>query len=277
MLPLVPPYLVYLTGTSLEQLAADAEPAEPRVKRETLAAALLFVLGFSTVFVALGASASAIGAVLRALGRVRYSRHRGRGYLMGLHFLGLTPIALLMREKRLEDAESERLFGRRISMGLSSRSAGRRASGRSSSHHLPSRRRRGFPRRAPALLHRISLGLGIPFIIRPALAVEPFAAFLARFHAISASSKEAMGGFWCSPACTARRRMRADLALRYISMWEDWVGAGVTARRWAFTPIFNGYSDEAIPRVSRKLDCFGTGCTWPMTASSRLIINSSSA
>ena len=64
VLPLVPPYLVYLTGTSLERFA-DAE-AEPRVRRETLLAAFLFVLGFSTVFVALGAGASAIGAVLRA-------------------------------------------------------------------------------------------------------------------------------------------------------------------------------------------------------------------
>src|SRR5208282_4839237 len=45
VLPLVPPYLVYLTGTSLERLA-DEEP-EPRVRRETVAAALLFVLGFS--------------------------------------------------------------------------------------------------------------------------------------------------------------------------------------------------------------------------------------
>src|SRR5271155_2892917 len=64
VLPLVPPYLIYLTGTSLERFA-DAE-TKPRVRRETLAAALLFVLGFSTVFVALGASASVIGAVLRA-------------------------------------------------------------------------------------------------------------------------------------------------------------------------------------------------------------------
>src|SRR5208282_975758 len=48
VLPLVPPYLIYLTGTSLERLAD--EEAEPRVRRETIAAALLFVLGFSTVF-----------------------------------------------------------------------------------------------------------------------------------------------------------------------------------------------------------------------------------
>ncbi len=80
VLPLVPPYLVYLAGTSLERLA-DAEP-EPRVKRETVAAALLFVCGFSTVFVALGASASVFGALLRAhsqmlaiAGRHRHHRH----------------------------------------------------------------------------------------------------------------------------------------------------------------------------------------------------------
>jgi len=44
VLPLVPPYLVYLAGASLERLA-DAEPG-PRVKRETIAAALLFVRDF---------------------------------------------------------------------------------------------------------------------------------------------------------------------------------------------------------------------------------------
>ena len=63
VLPLVPPYLVYLAGTSLERLA-EAEPP-PLVKRDTVIAAALFVAGFSTVFVALGASASMIGALMR--------------------------------------------------------------------------------------------------------------------------------------------------------------------------------------------------------------------
>src|SRR5437868_6136288 len=56
VLPLVPPYLVYLAGTSLERLAEEEPP--PRVRRDTVLAAGLFVLGFATVFVALGASAS---------------------------------------------------------------------------------------------------------------------------------------------------------------------------------------------------------------------------
>src|SRR5271156_6733966 len=67
VLPLVPPYLVYLAGASLERLA-DAEP-EPAVKRDTVFAGLLFVAGFSTVFVAFGASASAIGAVIQMWSR----------------------------------------------------------------------------------------------------------------------------------------------------------------------------------------------------------------
>ena len=79
VLPLVPPYLVYLAGASLERFA-DAEP-EPQVRRETVFAALLFVAGFSTVFIAFGASASVIGALVqrlfvRALDRGRHRHHR---------------------------------------------------------------------------------------------------------------------------------------------------------------------------------------------------------
>ena len=76
VLPLVPPYLVYLAGTSLERFA-DAEP-EPQVRWETVGAACLFVAGFSTVFVALGASASAFGvADPRLCGQARDGgRHR---------------------------------------------------------------------------------------------------------------------------------------------------------------------------------------------------------
>ncbi|MGH6677009.1 MAG: cytochrome c biogenesis CcdA family protein, partial [Xanthobacteraceae bacterium] len=103
VLPLVPPYLVYLTGTSLERFA-DAD-RKPQVRRGTIVAAVLFVLGFSTVFVALGASASAVGAVLRAYSGELAILAGVAIIIMGLHFLGLTPIAWLMREKRLEVAK----------------------------------------------------------------------------------------------------------------------------------------------------------------------------
>src|SRR5271155_863308 len=103
VLPLVLPYLVYLTGASLERFAA-AE-TKPRAARQTIVAALLFVLGFSTVFVALGAGASEIGAVLRAFSGQLGILAGIAIIIMGLHFLGLTPIAWLMREKRFEVAK----------------------------------------------------------------------------------------------------------------------------------------------------------------------------
>ena len=55
VLPLVPPYLVYLTGATIEHVATG----EPRAasRHAVMVAAAMFVLGFSTVFVALGTSA----------------------------------------------------------------------------------------------------------------------------------------------------------------------------------------------------------------------------
>src|SRR5580700_1224040 len=89
VLPLVPPYLIYLTGATIEHVAND-EPATSS-RRAVMLAALMFVLGFSTVFVALGASASLIGALIRAWS-ADLAIVAGIGIIiMGLHFLGITP------------------------------------------------------------------------------------------------------------------------------------------------------------------------------------------
>src|SRR3954453_5667740 len=64
VLPLVPPYLIYLTGATIEHVESNG-PASVS-KRAVMMSALRFVLGFSTVLVALGASASLNGGLLRA-------------------------------------------------------------------------------------------------------------------------------------------------------------------------------------------------------------------
>jgi cytochrome c-type biogenesis protein len=107
VLPLVPPYLVYLSGLSLERIA-DAEP-EPAVRRETVVGALLFVLGFSTVFVALGASASAIGGLIRAYADVLAKVAGVAIIIMGLHFLGLLRVEYGSLRSELEEIERWRL------------------------------------------------------------------------------------------------------------------------------------------------------------------------
>src|SRR3979411_2028686 len=64
VLPLVPPYLIYLTGATNEHVANGEAAASP--KRAVMLSALLFVLGFSTVLGALGAPGSLIGGLIRA-------------------------------------------------------------------------------------------------------------------------------------------------------------------------------------------------------------------
>jgi cytochrome c-type biogenesis protein len=190
VLPLVPPYLIYLTGASLERFA-DAEP-EPRVRRETLAAALLFVLGFTTVFVALGASASVIGTLLRAYSGELAILAGAAIIVMGLHFLGLTPIALLMREKRLEVAKPVGLWGAYL-MGLAFALGWTPCIGPILAAILAVAASEETVTRGALMLAVYSLGLGIPFLLA-AFAVESFAAFLARFRAHLSLVEKAMGG-----------------------------------------------------------------------------------
>ena len=99
VLPLVPSYVSYITGLSLEQLT-DVEERQ-HFQKAILLNSLLFILGFSTVFIAFGASASFIGQILyeyqdiiRKLGAVLI-------IIFGFYMLGILKIDFLMREHRL--------------------------------------------------------------------------------------------------------------------------------------------------------------------------------
>jgi len=190
VLPLVPPYLVFLTGTSLERFA-DREP-EPAIKRETVLAAALFVLGFSTVFVALGASASVIGALLRTYSGPLSTIAGIVIIVMGLHFLGITPIAFLHRQKRLEVAKPVGLWGAYV-IGLAFAFGWTPCIGPILAAILAVAASQATVARGAGLLAIYSLGLGIPFIIA-AFAVEPFAGFLARFKNYLHRVEQVMGG-----------------------------------------------------------------------------------
>lgn len=95
VLPLVPGYVSFVAGSSLEELRDGGAPRLP-----SLILASTFVLGFTMVFVALGASATALGNLLLSY---RYELGIVAGVivlLFGLHMLGLTPIRLMDREAR---------------------------------------------------------------------------------------------------------------------------------------------------------------------------------
>jgi cytochrome c-type biogenesis protein len=190
VLPLVPPYLVFLAGTSLERLA-DAEP-EPRVKRETVLAAALFVLGFSTVFVSLGASASVIGSLIRAYSNSLSIIAGIAIIIMGLHFLGITQIGLLHRQKRMEVAKPVGLWGAYV-MGLAFAFGWTPCIGPILAAILAVAASEQTVTKGAGLLAVYSLGLGIPFMIA-AFAIEPFAAFLSRFRKYLHRVEQVMGG-----------------------------------------------------------------------------------
>jgi cytochrome c-type biogenesis protein len=190
VLPLVPPYLVYLAGTSLERLA-DAEP-KPLVWRDTVVAALLFVAGFSTVFIAFGASASAIGALV-----LRFSPQLAilagiAIIVMGLHFLGLTRIGLLMREKRAAMPKPVGLWGA-YAMGLAFAFGWTPCIGPVLAAILAVAASKETVTTGAGLLAIYSAGLGIPFLIAAA-AIEPAMALIARFRRYLAVVEKVMGG-----------------------------------------------------------------------------------
>jgi cytochrome c-type biogenesis protein len=189
VLPLVPPYLIYLSGLSLERFA-DAEP-EPAVRRNTVFGALLFVLGFSTIFVALGASASAIGGLIRIYADV-FAKVAGVAIIvMGLHFLGVFRLGWLTRQKRIEVAKPVGLWGAYV-MGLAFAFGWTPCIGPILAAILSVAASEATVAKGAGLLAVYSLGLGIPFLLA-AFAVEPFAAFLARFRKHLATVEKAMG------------------------------------------------------------------------------------
>ncbi|MBI4401382.1 MAG: cytochrome c biogenesis protein CcdA [Nitrospirae bacterium] len=99
VLPLVPSYLSYITGLTLDQLSDAAE--RHRFRKAIVVNSLLFIAGFSGVFIAFGASASLIGQML-----IVYQDHlRKLGGLLivvfGLYLLGVLKLNFLTTEKRL--------------------------------------------------------------------------------------------------------------------------------------------------------------------------------
>src|SRR6185295_13494061 len=101
VLPIVPGYLSFISGANMAQLKAG-DQAPPGLARRVAITSLFFVLGFSTVFITLGAAATYIGYFLQ-----QYKRALGMVggviiIILGLHTAGILPIKWLLYEKRAE-------------------------------------------------------------------------------------------------------------------------------------------------------------------------------
>lgn len=195
VLPLVPPYLCYMAGVSLDTLTGkssldDAELASA-ARRRAITHSLIFVLGFSLVFTALGAGASSIGQMMRAHMDTLAIIAGIVIIVMGLHFLGLFKIGFLYREARFNTSRAGYfgsllmgiafafgwtpcigpILGVILAMASSSQSIGEGAS----------------------LLAVYSAGLGIPFLLA-AFFIGPFMQFLNRFKKHLGTMEKVTGG-----------------------------------------------------------------------------------
>ncbi len=176
VLPLVPPYLTYIAGTTIEDLCAEGESA---ARRDVALAGLLFVCGFSTVFVTLGATASVFGQMIRQYSDILAMLAGIAIIVMGLHFLGAFRIAMLYREKRAQVEKPVGLWGAYV-MGLAFAFGWTPCIGPILAAILTVAGSEDTVLKGAALLAVYSAGLGVPFLAA-ALMAEPFFRFIKKF------------------------------------------------------------------------------------------------
>lgn len=211
VLPLVPPYLCYLAGVSLDQLTDDANQFDAseraRVQKRVFINAILFVLGFTTVFVSLGATASTIGAYVRAYSDILSTIAGLAIILMGMHFLGVLKIGMLYREFRFQAGGTAVAVpggnGRETSiaasgggsyvMGLAFAFGWTPCIGPILGAIIAVAGSQESVGQGAFLLAIYSLGLGIPFLLA-AFFVKPFMNFLSRFKRHLGMVEKTMGG-----------------------------------------------------------------------------------
>ena len=180
VLPLVPPYLGYLSGASIEEMQDSSVDAERW--RHIVRSALFFVFGFTTVFVALGAGASVLGQWVQ-LHKAQLSLLAGIVIIgFGAHFLGILRVPLLFRQARFRlPVPGANLAGAYL-MGLAFAFGWTPCIGPVLATVLAVAANEASLGAGVRLLFVYSLGLGIPFVLAAA-ALGPFLAVLRRMRA----------------------------------------------------------------------------------------------
>lgn len=191
VLPLVPPYLCYLGGMTFEELSGEQTMPRSAYLRVVLAS-IVFVLGFTTVFVSLGATATAVGRLVSSNVDLLSKIAGGIIIIFGLHFLGLIRIPFLYREARFHaDAKPASLVGAFI-IGLAFAFGWTPCVGPVLTAILFVAGAEDTIGNGIRLLFVYSLGLGLPFIAA-ALAIRPFMGFMQRFRRYIGAIEKAMG------------------------------------------------------------------------------------
>ena len=160
VLPIVPPYLAYMSGVNVGDMSSDTA-----ARRKTMLAALFFVLGLSTVFLVLGFTASAFGAFFLQ-NQVLFSQVAGAIVIVfGLHFLSVFRIPFLDQERRLDAGDrGGSAFGAYI-LGLAFAAGWTPCIGPQLGAILTLAASEASVSRGTFLLGVYAVGLGLPFLL----------------------------------------------------------------------------------------------------------------
>ncbi|HEY6361334.1 MAG TPA: cytochrome c biogenesis protein CcdA [Vicinamibacterales bacterium] len=200
VLPLIPGYLSYISGMSLDDMrgtgagagaVAVAVAAPPDVRRRIVLSSLAFILGFSIVFVSLGASASAIGQFMMARLNVLGKIAGAIIIVFGLHTMGILRIEWLYQEKRVQtNKRPAGLFGATL-VGIAFAFGWTPCIGPILAGILAIAATQDTVGNGVRLLSAYSLGLAVPFFAT-ALAINRFFAAFAKirrhYHKIELAS-----------------------------------------------------------------------------------------
>ncbi len=178
VLPLIPSYITFITGLSFADLREE-HPTHA-VRRKTIIHSLLFIFGFTAVFVALGASATYIGSflqeymgILRKIGGVLI-------VLFGIHVTGLVPLSVLLGERRVTIHRKPAGYAGSILVGIAFAAGWTPCIGPILASILMIAAAEETVYRGMALLLAYSLGLGTPFFVS-SLALHKFLVLFNRF------------------------------------------------------------------------------------------------
>ena len=173
VLPIVPGYISFVSGISLEELSARAPQHTGQVLRQSL----MFVLGFSLAFVLLGATASVAGQFLL---RYRPTFNLLAGLfviLMGLHLMRWLPVPGLYRERRAQVTNRPRTPLGALLVGMAFAFGWTPCVGPVLASILLYASTAGTAREGALLLFVYSLGLGVPFLVTGAAFTRAVAVF----------------------------------------------------------------------------------------------------
>jgi len=202
VLPLVPGYLSYISGLSLDDMRGTgtaagagavgvAVAASPAVRRQVVLSSLAFILGFSIVFVSFGAAASAIGQFVRAQQEIFMRIAGAIVIIFGLHTMGVLRIEWLYQEKRVHTSRKPAGYFGALLIGIAFAFGWTPCIGPILAGILALAGTQETVGQGVQLLSIYSLGLGVPFLAT-ALAINRFFAAMGRirkhYHKIEVTS-----------------------------------------------------------------------------------------